>query len=278
MYNIQIKVKTMNTVPTSSPLQFWFCNPPKRLSSEEIMTQLCEKQKFKECYDNIMHCYLLWSYPKCIIEIGKENFDRDVEEFGYGKEIWKIYDDIDYLENEYSKLAGPCHIFPPIMYMREFYDLANEICKKYDNKYALELHMNDNEIVNGYKLYNINGKPIMNRCLYEECIALWKTNKLYTEEEFMDIYDETACTDWAKQDEHGESYGGYWKYPKESPEYQDAWHLTRNANGEALWNLPYPKEVVLKTIELGCGNRRECVRYSNFLCEWLQRKLEQMDT
>lgn len=258
------------------PLPFWFCKPTKRLSQEEMIEKLCENQKFKECYHNIIQCDILWSYPNSIIEIGKTSSDRDVEEYGYGKDIWKIYDDIDYLENEYSKLVGPFHTYPPIIYMREFYDLADEICKKYDAKYSLELCMNESEVINGYKLYNVNGEPIMNRCLYEECIALWKNNKQYTQEEFTDLYDSTACTDWAKMNDHGESFGGYWKYPDGSPEKLDAWNLTRTANGIALWNLPYPKEFVLMTIKLGCGNRRESVRYSNFLCEWLKRKLEQM--
>jgi len=70
---------------------------------------------------------------------------------------------------------------------------------------------------------------------------------------------------------------GYWLYPKGTPEKQNASNLTRTANGTALWNLPYSKEVVLKIIELGCGNRMEYVSYSNFLCEWLKwlKKLEQ---
>lgn len=267
-----------SSISIKVPQQFWYCNPPKRLTQEEMIEKLCENQKFKERYINILNCYVLWSYPNSIIEIGKENSNRDVEEFGFGKEIWKIYDDIDYLENAYSKLAGPCHIYPPICYMREFYDLADEICKKYDATYALELCMNDSEVVNGYALYNVKEKQIMNRCLYEECITLWKANKQYAQEEFMDLYDSTACTDWAKMNDHGESFGGYWKYPDGSPEKLDAWNLTRIANGISLWNLPYPKEIVFKTIKLGCGNRMECVRYSNFLCEWLKRKLEQMIT
>jgi hypothetical protein len=269
------------TTELADPIpDFWFCKPPKQLSSDEILDKLCEEQKFKECYDNVIHCYVLWSNSNSIIDIDNKcsDIDRDVEDFGYGKEIWKMYDDIDYLENEYSKLVRRCHIYPPILYMREFYELADDICKKYDAIFSLELCMNDSEIVNGYALYNVKGEQIMNRCLYEECIKLWKSNKIYTQEEFMDLYDETACTDWAKQDEHGESYCGYWKYPDGSPEKLDAWNLTRTANGTALWNLPYPKEVIFKTIELGCSNRRESVRYSNFLCEWLKRKLEQMST
>jgi hypothetical protein len=62
----------------------------------------------------------------------------------------------------------------------------------------------------------------------------------------MNLYSETACSNFGKT-------GGIWEF---------------------IWNLPYPKEVVLKTIELDCGNRMEYVSYSNFLCEWL-KKIEQ---
>ena len=266
--------------PNKGPdLNFWLQSyqPPKRLSSEEIIEKLCETPKFKECYDKIMHCYVLWSYPNIMVGMGKTNSDRDIEEFDYGKNIWKMYEDIDYLENEYSNLATTCVVYPPIRYMQEFYKLADDICKKYDPIYSSELCMNDSEIVNGYKLYNIKKKPFMNRNDYEDCIILWQSNKEYTQEQFMELYENTACADWAKQTDHGESFGGYWAYPDGSPEKLDAWNLTRTTNGVALWNLPYPKEFVLKTIEMGCCNRMECVRYSNFLCEWIKRKSEQMN-
>lgn len=271
------------------PQKFWLSEPPKQLSHEELIDKLYKDPKFKECYDHIIQCYILWSYPNTMVIFGiatkppglvgtPNNGDRDVEDYGYGKDIWKIYDDINYLESEYSKLVKSCVVYPPIYYMRDFYDFADKLCGKYDPKYSLKMCMSEDEVINGYALYNVKEKSIMNRYVYEELITLWKTNKIYAKDEFTDVYDNLACSDWAKQDEHGNSFGGYWNYPNGSFEKLNAWNLTRNANGVALWKLPYPKEVVLKTIALGCNNRMECVRYSNFLCEWLKRKLEQMTT
>jgi hypothetical protein len=43
-------------------------------------------------------------------------------------------------------------------------------------------------------------------------------------------------------------------------------------NFKGLCELPYPRELIKRTIDLGCGNRNESVRYSNFICEWVKRK------
>lgn len=229
-----------------------------------IMKLYKENQQFKECYDKILKCYELWSF-------GDENCD--IEEFGYGKEVWKIYNDIDYLEKEYSNATK----YGFICYMKIYYDLADKICDVYSPEYTTELILKTEEIVNGYELYDTTGRPIMYRSLYENLVTMWKTNKEYTYEEFMDFYD-NACSDWAKQDAHGESFCGYWKCMEGTTEREEnAWRLTRNANGIALWKLPYPKEVICETIKIGCNNRTESVRISNFICEWVKRKMEQMN-
>ena len=109
----------------------------------------------------------------------------------------------------------------------------------------------------------------MFKCLKD----MWDTNKRYTFEEFYKIYSETACAIWYKIDRHGETFGGFWKYPEGSKERENAFELSREDNGKGLYELPYPKEVILETIIMGCGNSRECVRYSNFICEWVKRKI-----
>jgi len=245
--------------------EFWFCKPQPVLTVEEKLNKLCEDPEIKKRFDKLICCLVL------------SQSDNPVQIFGYGTEIWKIYDDIDYIENEHANKYGRPVCYPPRYFMKGFYDMANYLCRKFDGDYEQELHMSENETVNGYKLYNTqNGKSILRRQDYEKCVEMWKNNKQYTHEEFMQLYDEGACSDWAKIDAHGESYGGYWKYPDGSPGKQNAWHLTRKENGEALWNLPYPKEVIFETIEIGCGNRMESVRYTNFLCEWIKRKMEQL--
>lgn len=247
---------------------FWFVN--SGLSPNEALDELQKDPKFNEYYTKLFNWYVTWSYPIM-------NIDDDVEKFGYGKEIWKIYDDVDFLENEFVRLCGRTHSFPQFSYMKEFYNLAYKICKKYDSKFEENLCMDTDEVVNGYKLYKIDSN-FMKRQDYTKLVEMWKSNKQYTYDEFTDIYDDTACSDWAKMDAHGGSFGGFWDYPEGTKEKENAWSLTREANGLALWNLPYPKEVVLKTIEFGCNSRMESVRYSNFMCEWLKRKMVQLDS
>ena len=38
----------------------------------------------------------------------------------------------------------------------------------------------------------------------------------------------------------------------------------------------YSSELKLWTIDIGCRNREECVRYSNFLCHWIEQKINQI--
>lgn len=57
----------------------------------------------------------------------------------------------------------------------------------------------------------------------------------------------------------------------------DLWDETFEANCKAMWNLPFPKELLLQTIDIGCHNGRESVRDSNFLCVWLSRKREALE-
>lgn len=107
--------------------------------------------------------------------------------------------------------------------------------------------------------------------IYLEWVSVWNDHTEMSFEQFYEEYDDTACTGWSKMDEHGESFGGFWKRPEDSLEYKNAWDLTRRANGEALYRLPFNKKFVLYTIKLGCQNHGECVRYSNFLCEIMSR-------
>jgi hypothetical protein len=99
----------------------------------------------------------------------------------------------------------------------------------------------------------------------------------YGYEKFCGKYDRTACTDWNKINRHGNSFGGFWDYPDGSKEKENASALTRIDNGNALWELPYPRSIIYETINMGCLNRCESVRYSNFVCEWIKRKIEQIN-
>ena len=247
------------------PLQFWFARSSlSGLSAEEIIHKLSnEDVEFKKKYQKLFKC-LITNDP--------------IEE--YGNNFYEnIYNDIDYLENQYRHKRGTTLMYPPMVYMQDFYDMVNKFCKKYDNVYESELHMSECEIINGYKLYNIiDGGCFMRKYSYDKFIKHWNENKHYDQKKFLSSYKKKTCTGWGKVDKNGDYYVGYYNYPEGSYERNNAYFLTRKANGLALWDLPYPKKVVLKTIRYGCATSvgKESPRYCNFLCEWVKRKMEQM--
>lgn len=139
-------------------------------------------------------------------------------------------------------------------------------------KYQNPLVMTNLEEVNGYALYPCVG-PIMDEKEYKEYTRFWtEPQEALTLDEFLVLYHGTICYDWGKMDTHGRSFGGFWDYPDGSPEKEHALSLTMDANGRALWKLPFPKRFLIKSIDLG----EECVRYANFLAVWMERKMIQM--
>lgn len=142
----------------------------------------------------------------------------------------------------------------------------------YDHK--LVIH---DEEINGYKLLDVDGDNIMDFEEFKVLCVRWDEPDI-TKEEFDEWLDKHLCSDWAKQDRHGECYGGFWKCPKGSYENKNAYLLTLEDNIKGLHDLPYPRCIIVKTIESGCANRQESVAYSNFVCEWIKRKKDTVFT
>lgn len=90
------------------------------------------------------------------------------------------------------------------------------------------------------------------------------------DEEFIEWFEEEACTDWSKQDVQGEPYGSAsWR-----AEEDDAYETTRKENMEALMALPFPRQFLIWTARYGCHNRFECVAYSASLGYLFQKLLK----
>ena len=128
---------------------------------------------------------------------------------------------------------------PMFKYMEQLDELIQE--KSNSNYYLPEktIHTEANEEVNGYKLYK--AEEIMKEDVFVELSKIWNDGdgEYSDKDKFMEVYDEKACNEWAKQDEYGESFGGYWKFPEGTNERENAYSLTRKKNGECLINLPY---------------------------------------
>lgn len=192
-------------------------------------------------------------------------------------QLLQIYDDIDYLESKMPSLP----IYPPLpAFFTYLYDRLEELlmtCKTNGldlSKYATELPMSKSDIVNGYQLYNLKGdiRIFEIRFFLKLSQLLLGEDINITYEEFVKKLEDKCCTDWYKQDPHGEHYAGFRAYPEGTPERENAWDLTFESQCKGLWNLPYPKKLVLKMINQACCRRMDCVRGVNFLCEWLKRK------
>lgn len=141
------------------------------------------------------------------------------------------------------------------------------------------LVMKESEIVNGYALYDTDD-PLMFYNVFESLLPTFteKEDPPMSLETFLELYEDEACTEWSKMTDHGECFGGFWDYPEDSIEYENKWNLTRNYNGRKLYQLPFPKRFLIETMKIGCNNRMESVRYSNFIGVWMQRKVAQKCT
>lgn len=130
-------------------------------------------------------------------------------------------------------------------------------------KFYTPLIFTESDEINGYMLYKCNIN-IMDWFCFIELTKLYKNSKVYSREEFFDKCSNTCCTEWCKMDRNGEYYSGFWITDKEN-----AWNLFQQDNFQGLYELPFPHDLIFRTVDIGCGNIMESVRYSNFLCYWV---------
>jgi hypothetical protein len=192
------------------------------------------------------------------------------------KDLQLAIDEFMELWGEYLRTNDLIIMYPRPKPYKEVYMFEDMMKKISTSGFYKELKLSKNDTINGYQLYDID-KTIMTEGMFLENLELWNSKEQPDHNEFIKEYDETACADWSKIDEYGESFKGAWEEPEGSDERENAWNITRKQNGETLWKLPYPKKFILETIQMGCNNRRECVRYSNFICHWMKCKLQQME-
>lgn len=203
----------------------------------------------------------------------------NLDNLGYAEVCQLETDFIDFV-NYYCRRMGIHFYQGPGPYgenIREVSDKKKELGIQQDQMAALFYSVESNvvmyyeEEVNGYHLWTI--KDNGNIMSYEDFLTLRKKSDIYIpDEEFLQWLDDNCCSDWAKQDRDGECYGGFWQYPEGSYEKENAYTLSREDNFKGLCELPYPRELIKETIKMGCSNRQESVRYSNFICEWIKRK------
>lgn len=150
--------------------------------------------------------------------------------------------------------------------LKELYDSPETVVK---TKHTTQL--------NGYDLYDFEEPVMVSYENFQEALMFSEETKPdLTWEEFKNEYEKTACSDWGRIDENGNSFGGYWAQSKEELNGKYPYDLTREENAKLLFQLPYKKKLLIWTIRMGCPSRQECVRFSNFLCYWIDQKVRKM--
>ena len=257
---------------------------------KEISFEL-KLQEFKESFiTKYYDLYISMTYRFTIIKLLK------LKELIILKKDIFFYD--DYINIPFEGRYFNFRIKSP--FFQEIINIDNQINFLGGKNFEIPLVMSEKEEVNGYNLYNLSGENIINYDTFIDYLKIWNNINLnvlnsikdlpipsvilsiiveyndMNDEEFTERFEKNACSDWNKQDKYGESYVGYWNSSEDSYLFKNAYNLTREDNLKSLLELPYPREFILETITIGCNNRLESVRYSNFLCEWMKRKIEIM--
>ena len=210
---------------------------------------------------------------KLVIDRDKilNDFNKDCKTIKELKDLEKLYKSIYLLQaasDEYYRCSG---IYYPKNILSDDIKYINTIIMTTelqlgDNFNKDFIKMNELEEVNGYKLYNLD-KNLMNRQTFNNLSKL-DNDQTMTDKEFKEWFDENACTDWNKQQPNGEYFGGFWN----DKSCSNASVLTRQHNFDELIKLPYSRKLICETIDIGCCNRIESVRFTNYVCEWIKRK------
>jgi hypothetical protein len=243
------------------PLEFWFCRGP----TNEVLLE----------NKNILNKYIALATDECTKADLCTTFDEIVE----------ILDNLHKLENECvtKRLSNVLAI--PVMYPRpeplsEYINYVNDLLNKLTpDWYTVSVKMSEDEQVNEYYLYNMkNTSQLFRYDYFLKLEKLFSEPNIMTQEEFLKKYDNDASFEWSKFNEQGEYFVGFHNCTKDSYENENAYKLTRNVNGKALWNLPYSHALIFETIKYGSAHLRECVRFSNFMCEYIGRTLKNKET
>ena len=216
------------------------------------------------------------SYPKYRLIMYKLNMLH----FMSLNEILVFQDEFIEFQNYYRKcmnIRGP--VFDKDL--DKIYGRKRDLLKMCNAKarafYAYPLNLRSDMMVNDYFLFDMNRDNfIMDWDIFIYLVNLCLA-KQPTDAEFMVWLDEHLCTDWNKMDESGEAYGGYWQYPEYSYERMNAYELSREFNILALIGLPYPRLLIKWSIDVGCSNGHESVRYSNHMCHIVEFFIKYLD-
>jgi len=137
-----------------------------------------------------------------------------------------------YVRQNYNWLSLDCGRSYHSPYSILLNDITEKI-EKLDIVFSEKIIMSHDEIVNGYHLYDCN----INICAYGDFVnykKMYQENKEMSFEEFHEKFDDMACSDWSKMDDHGECFGGFWQAAEGTYEREHAYELSREDNCKKL--------------------------------------------
>lgn len=140
--------------------------------------------------------------------------------------------------------------------------------------FPLVIDTTDN--LNGYPVPPIShGGPFMSRAEFDNICNKWKQEQGAGSPEwrvFAQQFKQVAPEWWYITDTKGEPIESVMQLPKESRERLEAGQRVLLDNCKALYNLPYPKAVLLALLNIGGIDVPTC----NILAEWVKRKASQI--
>lgn len=191
------------------------------------------------------------------------------------KTAFLLKNEIYKLQSFYCSKIDTCDFVDYNCFSKDIFEIDSHINNNCADVYNKRLLINKNEVANGYKLYDSN-ENLMPYNDFIDFTELWRNNITCDYNDFYKAYNDNACDEWYKMDEYGE----FWYYDYNGTDKNEMKKKCRQQNGEALWVLPYPKEVIIKLLNYICHSKNwmnECVQYINFVCEWIKRKMEQLN-
>lgn len=255
---------TVNTVKNITGNYFNYVLPlisfPEKEKEKDVWELLEEHEYYKITLDKFEMVDNL-NYDE--LKELKENF-KELQKYHFGN-IKSNFGGYIYLGN-----------FGKYIFDEEIFKINELMVLRKNPAYNIKINFNDDDEINGYKIGSIHNNfkiPINTFYEFEE---IWNDNNEMSYENFEKEFNNIACSEWRKMDIYGEYYTKYWKYPENSYERENAGHLTSEENCKALFKLPYPKKFILYTVEFGCSTMLESVPFSNFMCEWMKRKIDIM--
>ena len=162
------------------------------------------------------------------------------------------------LQMGFWHVAGPTRFSVALEKVRSYID---ELCNI--PGFFEIIHTSSTEIVNGFQLLDCD-YTVFDWEVFNSHRKVWKSSKTFSRAEFKQLLRSKIFDfSWRNRDPHGTN----------NDHYDDNYRL----NVDALVHLPYPQDYILEIIDFVQKSTDQSARLINFYCEWMKRKMAQVD-